>query len=179
MVKKLLVVQVDRNPDVAFFSHEVRNVRKLELVYFRLMGLDFSLAPPPRNLFVRLDNNTDLRQDLVIPSQNVGSSGNFNKCNSSTVPLHFEIDRNYWDGVSLQSQGSLSGAQPKDMRWCSENSGTCSSFQITLLNERMNPIDLTTTGATLEFVFKLEYDPTSLHSRDWSTNRVTQNSMNG
>lgn len=174
-IKKTVTVTLDRNPAVVTFSHEIRTVSSLELIYFRLMNLD--LTNVPVNLYLKVTGNTNMRTDIQIPSQNASLTGSYNRLNGETTPLYFKLERPYQDGVTTVQYPVLHGKQPKGMRWSVRDVGDISGFSVTLVGLDGQPYAYT-AGTVAQFVFAVSYKPSQLQSKRYMTDRVYMNSMN-
>lgn len=178
--RKSVVVLVDANPIVVTLSNEVRTIKKVELVYFKLMKLD--MARVPINLYLRLDQTQSVRSDQIVASNNIASTvaSGYSRLRSDTVPLHFKLGNVYQDNLGAYQQNKcIFGIQPEGMRWRANDVAAMTCFQVTLVNFDGNPYDFGSTGTTMELVFDVKWAPSQLQSKEWRTDRVYMNSMNG
>lgn len=175
-VEKRMVVRVDQNESTVQFSHEIRQVTKMRLVYFRLCNWDYTTRAPPVNLYLRLEDNNDIRTDLTFPNLGNPVAGTFRNITSNTIPLYYKLGRTYNDGVTSIQFPVLYGKQPKDMTWFAEDIGNCSAFRATLVDDS-GPVSFTGT-MYMELVFLVNYNPTSPISKEYMTSEYYRNAMN-
>lgn len=177
-IRKPIVVIVDQNPTTVTLSGEVRTVDKAELIYFRLMNLDMDRVP--KNLFLRIDETSQVRSDQIIASNNMPTTASgYGRCSQCTVPLHFKLGAVYLDSTLTASQNNvLFGVQPEGMRWKAEDISSLTMFRITLVDFNGLPYDFGSSGTTMELVFDVQWSPSQLQSQNWKTDKVFMNSMN-
>jgi hypothetical protein len=174
---KSVVVLTDQNPVNVTLGREIRTIKNISLVYFKLQGFD--VDNPPRNLWIKVDGISTPSPSLVVNSTNVESGANrFKPKGSNTVPLFTKLGQPYTDsgGNSVQYQ-ILHGVQPKGMRWKATDISDLTNFTITVLDDNNNAVQLA-ANAKLEFVFDAEWLPSQLQSFAWKTDRTYMNSMN-
>lgn len=172
-----MVVLADTNPVNVTLSREVRTIKEISLVYFKLQGFD--VQSPPYNLWLKVDGISCLGSDLVVTSNNKQSTANtFQPKNSSTVPLYTKMGTPYINNFGTEVQYQvLHGKQPKGMRWRAKDVSDITNFTITVLNDNNVPLAMT-PGGKMEFVFEVEWLPSELQSQLWKTDTVYMNSMN-
>jgi hypothetical protein len=177
-IHKPLVVVVDENPATVTLSGEVRTISKVELVYFRLMNIDLDRIP--KNLFIRLDEISQVHNDQIVASLNTPVTASaFGRLSHSTVPLHFKVGAVYLDSTSTARQNAvLFGYQPEEMRWSAKDVSSMTVFKVTLVDFNGTPYSFGASGTTMELVFDAHWEPSQLQSQKWKTDRVYMNSMN-
>jgi hypothetical protein len=177
---KPIVVLVDSNPVVVTLSNEVRTIKNVELVYFKLMKMDFTTGPPT-NLYLRIDETQSVRSDQIISSNNIPSTvaSGFARLRSDTVPLHYKSPNIYFAAGPIPTNvTTVQGKQPKGMRWKAKDVSAMTAFKVTLVDFNGAPYNFGSTGTTMELVFDVEWLPSQTQSPNWRTDKVYMNSMN-
>lgn len=93
-------------------------------------------------------------------------------------PIHLETTPSEWNGGAFSQYPVIFGVQPKGMRWQAYNVTDLSSFQVTLYDHRLQPLDFGIQGSFFELVFDVEWCDDVMQSKAWKTDRVYMNSMN-
>lgn len=184
-IRKPIVVLADTNPAQISLSSDVSNIQKISLVYFRLVNYvaPIGVLPiKPINVFMKIDNGSNIRQDLVITSNNIPSlNDSYSRLTSNIVPLHTETDSHTRFSGNDYDYLTIWGKQPKGMRWEAEDVSNFNNFTVTLYDQNLVPLRFERPGtysAYFELVFDCKWSPPVLQSQAWKTNPIYMNSMN-
>lgn len=182
--RKPVVVLVDTNPVVVNLSNEVRNIKHIQLVYFKLMKIDIETLAAIPNLYLRVSETHNVNNNQIIPSNNISlvAASGYARLRQDTVPLHYELVQPFYIPGAPPVPTTLltlQGKQPKGMRWSAHNISGLSNFQVTLVGFNGEPYPFSTvTGTTMELVFDVEWADTVNQSQTWKTDHIYMNSMN-
>lgn len=182
MMKSKIVTLADTNPATLRMQKDLRNIKHISLVYFRLWNYSPATVPPPVNLYIKIDQIGNARTDNLIPAYNIttgGFSGLTNKLNSQITPLHVKSLPSEWNGGSWSQYPVWYGVQPKGMRWELHDVADLNTFTVTLYDHNLNPMSFGIQGSIYELVFEVEWCDEINQTKEWRSDRMIMNHMNG
>lgn len=177
--RKPLVINVAANPFDVAFSREIRNVTKMELVYFKLMGLN--TANIPLNLWIKVEGMTGLGSGLMVPSIQVTPSttgATVRALDSGVFPLFTKLGPTYVNAGTELTYQVLHGKQPKGMRWRARDVSNVTHMKVSILDDSGTPLVLA-ANAKMELVFDVTWSDAVNQSQLWRTDKIYMNAMNG
>lgn len=145
MIKKRMVVTLDKNSELVSFTHDVSGISEMKLEYFKMVGLNPAALPP--FLYLKIDHDVNVRSDLVVSSGNTQTGSGFVRPSSSLVPLYYKLGH---------APDVIHGKQCKHTGWSHEALRNMTNFRVTLEGGNGAPIALD-PGVIFQLVFIVKY----------------------
>lgn len=178
MEKKHLVIRVAANPFDVTLARELRNVNKMELVYFKLINYD--TANVPLNLNIKVDGLSGLGAGLMVPSMSVSPSTTgavVRNLDSGYFPLFTKLGNTYMNGATELTYPILHGKQIKGMRWSASKLSNVTQMKITIADDAGTPLVLP-ANSRMELVFDVAWSDVVNQSQLFRTDHNYMNAMN-
>lgn len=174
-IHKSLCIRSVSNPASCSLGHDVREVVRMELKYFRMTRVDVTALPD--YLFLSVSGTSSLYNNSAIHA----ATGNIPVLSSDKHPVYFKLERKYNDGVDPDRQYDvIHGKQIPGIAWeiSNKSAGNMSNFEIYLYNETGNLLTMP-PGSSIFFVFELVFSSPSNLNSDWKESRLFINHLNG